>query len=180
MNLNRYTEKAQEAILAAQQLAERAGHPEVLPEHLLLALMNQPDGIVPAVLGKMNVDVARLAGSVEGLVSKLPRVQGGATPGLSSRVRTVFRNAEQEAERLKDEFTSTEHLLLALASESGRGLAGDLLKKDGVTKDAILQALAQVRGSQRVTDQNPEGKYQALERYGRDLTEVARKGSSIP
>jgi ATP-dependent Clp protease ATP-binding subunit ClpB len=180
MNLNRYTEKAQEAILAAQQLAERAGHPEVLPEHLLLALMNQPDGIVPAVLGKMNVDAARLASAVEGLVNKLPRVQGGATPGLSSRVRTVFRNAEQEAERLKDEFTSTEHLLLALASESGRGLAGDLLKKDGVTKDTILQALTQVRGSQRVTDQNPEGKYQALERYGRDLTEVARKGKLDP
>ncbi|HKW01256.1 MAG TPA: ATP-dependent chaperone ClpB [Vicinamibacterales bacterium] len=180
MNLNRYTEKAQEAVQAAQQLAERAGHPEMLPEHLLLALINQPDGIVPAVLGKMNVDAARLAGAVEGLVNKLPRVQGGATPGLSSRLRAVFRNAEHEAERLKDEFTSTEHLLLALASESGRGLAGDLLKKEGVTRDAILQALTQVRGSQRVTDQNPEGKYQALERYGRDLTEVARKGKLDP
>ena len=105
MNLNRYTEKAQEAVLAAQQLAEQAGHPELLPEHLLLALINQADGIVPAVLGKMNVDAARLASSVGALVNKLPRVQGGATPGLSSRVRGVFRSAEQEAERLKDEFT---------------------------------------------------------------------------
>jgi ATP-dependent Clp protease ATP-binding subunit ClpB len=180
MNLNRYTEKAQEAILAAQRLAEQAGHPEVLPEHLLLALIHQADGIVPAVLGKMNVDSARLGSALGALVNTLPRVEGGATPGMSSRVRTVFRSAEQEAERLKDAFTSTEHLLLALAAESGKGLSGDLLKKDGITKDAILQALTQVRGSQRVTDQNPEGKYQALERYGRDLTEVARKGKLDP
>ncbi|MFI5178339.1 MAG: ATP-dependent chaperone ClpB [Vicinamibacterales bacterium] len=180
MNLNRYTEKAQEAILAAQQLAEHAGHPEVLPEHVLLALIAQPDGIVPAVLGKMNIDAARVASTVQALVDKLPRVQGGAQPVLSSRVRNVFRAAEQEAERLKDEFTSTEHLLLALASESGRGPGADALKKAGVTKDAILHALTQVRGSQRVTDQTPEGKYQALERYGRDLTEVARKGKLDP
>jgi ATP-dependent Clp protease ATP-binding subunit ClpB len=180
MNLNRYTEKAQEAILAAQQLAEHAGHPEVLPEHVLLALIAQADGIVPAVLGKMSVDAARLSSAVQALVDKLPRVHGGAQPALSSRVRGVFRAAEQDAERLKDEFTSTEHLLLALASESGRGLGADLLKKAGVTKDAILQALTQVRGSQRVTDQTPEGKYQALERYGRDLTEVARKGKLDP
>jgi ATP-dependent Clp protease ATP-binding subunit ClpB len=180
MNLNRYTEKAQEAVLAAQRLAEEAGHPEIVPEHLLLALITQADGIVPAVLGKMNVNVDQLASSVKTLVDKLPRVQGGTTPGMSSRLRAVFRAAEGEAERLKDEFTSTEHLFLALAGESGRGLGADLLKKQDVTKDAILKALAQVRGSQRVTDQTPEGKYQALERYGRDLTEVARKNKLDP
>src|SRR4029079_8555867 len=110
------------------------------------------------------------------LVDRLPRVQGGSQPGPSARLRKIFTEAEQEAERLKDEFTSTEHLFLAIASESGRSPAADALKTRGVTKDAIFQALSSVRGSQRVTDQNPEGKYQALERYGRDLTEVARKG----
>ncbi len=180
MNLNRYTEKAQEAILAAQQLAERAGHAEVLPEHVLLALLGQAEGIVPAVLGKMNIDANQIARAVKALVDRLPHVQGGAQPSLSARVLTVFRHAEQEAERLKDEYTSTEHLFLALASDSARGLGGDILKQQGVTKDTILQALTQVRGSQRVTDQHPEGKYQALERYGRDLTEVARKGKLDP
>jgi ATP-dependent Clp protease ATP-binding subunit ClpB len=107
-------------------------------------------------------------------------VHGGAQPGLSPRLRAVLNAAEEEAARLKDEYTSTEHILLAIASETGRAPSAELLKKNGVTKDAILKALTAVRGSQRVTDQNPEGKYQALERYGRDLTEVARKGKLDP
>ncbi|HYN10649.1 MAG TPA: ATP-dependent chaperone ClpB [Vicinamibacterales bacterium] len=180
MNLNRYTEKAQEAVLGAQQLAERAGHPEVVPEHLLLALIAQRDGIVPALLGKMGIDESSLGPAVQGLVDKLPKVQGGSQPGLSARLRNVLNAAEQEAAGLKDEYTSTEHLFLALASEGGRAPAADTLKKRGVTRDSIFQALTSVRGSQRVTDQNPEGKYQALERYGRDLTEVARKGKLDP
>jgi ATP-dependent Clp protease ATP-binding subunit ClpB len=180
MNLNRYTEKAQEAVLGAQQLAERAGNPEIAPEHLLLALLAQPEGIVPAVLAKMNIDPTAIATAAQALANKLPKVQGGAQPALSARVRAIFTAAEQEAERLKDDFTSTEHLLLALASEGGRSAVGDLLRKRGVTRDAIFTALTAVRGSQRVTDQNPEGKYQALERYGRDLTEVARKGKLDP
>jgi ATP-dependent Clp protease ATP-binding subunit ClpB len=180
MNLNRYTEKAQEAVVGAQQLADRAGHPEVLPEHLLLALIAQRDGIVPALLAKMGVSESALTPDVEALVGKLPSVQGGAQPGLSSRLRKVLNAAEQEAERLKDEFTSTEHLFLAIAGEGGRAPSVDALKKRGVTKDSILQALTTVRGSQRVTDQNPEAKYQALERYGRDLTDVARKGKLDP
>ncbi len=180
MNLNKYTEKAQEAILAAQQLAERAGHPEMTPEHVLVALLQQRDGIVPAVLGKMNVDVAQTLAAAEALLAKLPRAQGGSAPGPSARLRTVTTAAEQLAERLKDEFTSTEHLLLAIASETGRSPAADALKQRGITTDGILKALTAVRGSQRVTDQNPEGKYQALERYGRDLTDVARKGKLDP
>jgi ATP-dependent Clp protease ATP-binding subunit ClpB len=180
MNLTRYTEKAQEAILGAQQLAERAGHPETLPEHLLLAMMAQTDGVVPAVLGKMQVDTAAFGPEIQGLVNKLPKVRGGAQPGISARLTKVLENAESEAETLKDEFTSTEHLLLAVASESGRSPAALALKSRGVTRDALLQALTSVRGSQRVTDQNPEAKYQALERYGRDLTEVARKGKLDP
>jgi len=180
MNLNRYTEKAQEAILGAQQLAERGGNPEVTPEHVLLALLTQRDGIVPAVLGKMNVPPDSLGPAVQALVDRLPKAQGGSQPGLSARLRSVLTSAEQEAERLKDEFTSTEHLFLAIAGEGGRAGAAQALKTRGVTKDAIFQALTAVRGSQRVTDQNPEGKYQALERYGRDLTEIARKGKLDP
>jgi ATP-dependent Clp protease ATP-binding subunit ClpB len=180
MDLNRYTQKAQEAILGAQRLAERGGHPEMLPEHLLLALVQQPEGVVPVVLGKMNIDAARTVPALEALLAKLPHVQGGAQPGLSARLRAVFTAAEQDAERLKDEFTSTKHLLLAIASEGGRAPAAAALKSLGANRDAILQALTTVRGSQRVTDQNPEGKYQALERYGRDLTEVARTGKLDP
>jgi len=180
MNLNRYTEKAQQAILASQQRAERDGHPEIAPEHLLSALLTQPDGIVPALLGKMQVNAQALIGGAEALLKALPRTQGGAQPGLSSRLRAVLTAAEQEAESLKDEYTSTEHLFVALANEGGRSASARLLAQNGVTKDAVFQALTQVRGSQRVTDQNPEGKYQALEKYGRDLTEAARKGKLDP
>jgi ATP-dependent Clp protease ATP-binding subunit ClpB len=180
MNLNRYTEKAQEAILTAQQVAERQGNPEITPEHLLLALIGQSDGVVPAVLGKLQIDSGRIQAAVQAALDKLPRVHGGAQAGVSARVRAVATAAEQEAERLKDDFTSTEHLLLAIASETGRAAAADALKQAGATKDAILKALAGVRGSQRVTDQNPEAKYQALERYGRDLTAVARSGKLDP
>jgi ATP-dependent Clp protease ATP-binding subunit ClpB len=180
VNLNKYTEKAQEAVVTTQQLAARQGHAEMLPEHLLSALLDQSEGIVPAVLGKMNIDPSVMSASAKALLGKLPKVQGGAEPGLSARLRKVFTAAEDETATLKDDFTSTEHLLVALASEGGRSPAADLLKKSGVTKDAVLAALVQVRGSQRVTDQNPEGKYQALERYGRDLTDAARKGKLDP
>ena len=149
MNLNRYTEKAQEAILAAQQLAERAGHPDVIPEHLLQTLITQPEGIATAVLSKMQVDLPAIRAASQALLDKLPAVQGGATPGLNARLRAVFQAAEDEAGRLKDEFTSTEHLLLALSASGGRSPAAELLKKHGVTHDAILAALAGVRGSQR-------------------------------
>jgi ATP-dependent Clp protease ATP-binding subunit ClpB len=180
MNLNKYTEKAQEAILAAQQLAERGGHAELTPEHLLLALVQQRDGIVPSVLGKMDVDPVRVQSAAEQLLTRLPRAQGGSAPGPSARFRTIAEGAEKLAERMKDEFTSTEHLFLAIASEPGRAPAAEALGRLGVNADTVLKALTSVRGSQRVTDQNPEGKYQALERYGRDLTAVARKGKLDP
>ncbi|MEI6245454.1 MAG: Clp protease N-terminal domain-containing protein, partial [Acidobacteriota bacterium] len=180
MNLSKYTEKAQEAVVTTQQLAERAGHAEMFPEHLLSALLDHADGIVPAVLGKMKIDPAAMSTATKALLAKLPKVQGGAQPDMSARLRRVFTAAEEETANLKDEFTSTEHLLVGLVGETGRSPAAELLKKSGVTKDAVLAALVQVRGSQRVTDQNPEGKYQALERYGRDLTEAARKGKLDP
>jgi ATP-dependent Clp protease ATP-binding subunit ClpB len=180
MNLNRLTEKAQEAVLAAQQLAERGNHPQLEPEHLLVALVEQRDGIVPALLRKMNLDPARVLAAARAELQKLPQAYGGAQPGLSPRFRAVADAAAAEAEHLKDDYVSTEHLLLALAAEPGRAPAARLLAQHGATRDALLSALAAVRGSQRVTDQHPEGKYQALERYGRDLTDLARRGKLDP
>jgi ATP-dependent Clp protease ATP-binding subunit ClpB len=180
MNINKYTEKAQEAILAAQQLAEREGHPEMLPEHLLLTLLEQKEGVVPEIVRKMNPDPMALAAAVRAELNRLPRAHGGSQVGLSQRLRQVATAAEQEAERLKDDYVSTEHLFIAIASEGGRSPASRLLQQRGITRDTILQAMTSVRGSARVTSQNPETTYQALERYGRDLTELARKGKLDP
>src|SRR3954465_4217793 len=180
MNINKYTEKAQEAILGAQQLADREGNPEILPEHLLLTLVEQREGIVPEIVRKINADPAAIAAAIRAELEKLPRAHGGAQPGLSARLRKVTDTAESEAERLKDEYVSTEHLFVAIASEGSRSPSVRLLEQRGITKDAILQAIASVRGSQRVTSQNPEGTYQSLERYGRDLTDLARKGKLDP
>jgi len=181
MNIQKYTEKGQEAIAAAQQLADREGHPEITPEHLLLSLVDQQGGIVPAILLKMNIQPASIASQVRAELGKNPHAHGGSQPGLSARLRQITSAAEAEAERLKDEYVSTEHLLLALAGESGRGGASArILQQAGATKDAVLKAMTSVRGSQRVTSQNPEGTYQSLEKYGRDLTELARKGKLDP
>ena len=180
MNINKYTEKAQEAILAAQQLADREGNPEIVPEHLLLTLVEQREGIVPEIIRKMNADPAAVAAAIRAELNKLPRAQGGSQPGLSARLRKVTDAAESEAERLKDEYVSTEHLFVAIASEGTRSPAARVLEQFRINKDAILQAMTSVRGSQRVTSQNPESTYQSLERYGRDLTELARKGKLDP
>jgi ATP-dependent Clp protease ATP-binding subunit ClpB len=180
MNINKYTEKAQEAVLGAQQLADREGHPEIFPEHLLLTLLEQREGIVPGLIRKLNEDPATLAAAVRAELNKQPRAHGGTQVALSPRLRRVADAAEQEAERLKDEYVSTEHLLLAIANEGGRASSAQILQGRGITKDKILQALTSVRGSQRVTSQNPEATYEALERYGRDLTELARKGKLDP
>jgi len=180
MNLNKYTEKAQEAVLAAQQLAEKLNHPQIEPEHLLFALVDQRGGVVPDVLRKMNLDPAAVLSSVQAELNKLPKAYGGAQPNLSPRLRTVTNAAEEEAARLQDEYTSTEHLLIAIASEAGRASAARILTQFGANRDRILATLAAVRGSQRVTDQNPEEKYQALERYGRDLTQLARDNKLDP
>jgi ATP-dependent Clp protease ATP-binding subunit ClpB len=180
MDINKYTEKAQQALLAAQQLADREGHAEILPEHLLLTLLEQKEGIVPEIVRKMNADPAALAAQVRAELGRLPRAHGGSQVGLSARLRKVTDAADQEAERLKDEYVSTEHLFLAIASEGGRSAATRVLDQRGINRDTILQALTSVRGSQRVTSQTPESTYQSLERYGRDLTELARKGKLDP
>jgi ATP-dependent Clp protease ATP-binding subunit ClpB len=180
MNLNKYTEKAQEAVLAAQQLAEQMSHAQIEPEHLLVALVEQREGVVPEVLRKTGVDPAGIARAARELLTKIPQAYGGAQPGISPRLKLVTDLAQAEAERLKDEFVSTEHLLIAIASETGRSPSARLLTERGLTRDKIFAALTSVRGSQRVTSQNPEGTYQALERYGRDLTELAKKNKLDP
>jgi ATP-dependent Clp protease ATP-binding subunit ClpB len=181
MDINKYTEKAREAVATAIELARQSNNPQLEPEHLLAALVEQREGIVPELLRKMNVDPAVVARGARELLKRLPQAYGGSEPGTSPRLKLVTDQAQAEADRLKDEYVSTEHLFIALADESGRSPGAQLLKQHGVTRDRILnEALKSVRGSQRVTSENPEGTYQALERYGRDLTELARKGKLDP
>jgi ATP-dependent Clp protease ATP-binding subunit ClpB len=180
MNLNKFTEKAQEAVLGAQQLAVENHHPQVDPEHLLVGLLEQAGGVVPSVLRKLNVDPQPIATVLREHLARLPRAHGGAEPNISPRLRVVFDAAQADAKSMQDEYVSTEHLLLGILSEPGKAVSTDQLKQRQVTRDKVLEALASVRGSQRVTDQNPENKYEALEKYGRDLTELARKGKLDP
>src|SRR5213594_1782850 len=179
MRIDRFTQKMQEALQAAQDVASQFNHQEIANEHFLSALLNQSDGITQPLLEKIGVPVTRLR---EGLASELahrPKVHGAAADlRLSNELRSVLDNAEKEMAKLKDEFTSAEHYLLALSAANVP--AAKILKDFGVTRDKLMQALQQVRGSQRVTDQNPEGKYQTLEKYGRDLTELARRGKIDP
>ena len=180
MNLNRLTEKAQEAVVAAQQLATRMNHSQIDPEHLLSALVTQQGGIVPSVLRKMQIDPASLARTLEADLAKRPKVHGGTDAGIGARLRAVVEAAEKEAEQLKDAYLSTEHFLLAIAGESTRTPAGIALQAVGATRDKVLETLVAVRGTQRVTDQSPEARYEALEKYGRDLTAAARDGKLDP
>jgi ATP-dependent Clp protease ATP-binding subunit ClpB len=180
MNLNKFTEKAQEALVGSQQLADEMNHAQVEAEHLLATLVEQPEGVVPEVLRKMGVEPRQISTAARALLARRPKVHGAGTPALAPRLGAIVEMAQAEAGRMKDEFVSTEHLLLALAAAGARDDAARILQQNGVTSDRVLEALASVRGSQRVTDQNPEGKYQALERYGRDLTELARKAKLDP
>jgi ATP-dependent Clp protease ATP-binding subunit ClpB len=180
MNINKYTEKAREAVAAAIELARERNNPQLEPEHLLVALIEQKEGIIPDLVRKMNADPAHLARAARELLSRIPSAYGGSEPGLSPRLNAVTTAAEAQASRMKDEFVSTEHLFIAIADEGGRSPAAQLLKQLGITRDTILQALTSVRGSQRVTTENPEGTYQALERYGRDLTKMAHEKKLDP
>jgi ATP-dependent Clp protease ATP-binding subunit ClpB len=179
MNINKFTEKAQEAVVAGQNLATELNHAEVTPEHLLVTLVEQTGGIVPSILRKLNLDPQRFAGDARALLKSMPQAYG-ADVRLSPRMKLIFDSAEAEAKRLQDEFVSTEHLFVALATEAGRSPGAQLLQRSGATKDAIYAAMTMVRGNQRVTSQNPESTYEALARYGRDLTELARKGKLDP
>ena len=179
MTLDTFTEKAQEAVVAARDLASKFHHAEVTPEHLLAALAEQQDGVVPSALRKLTVDPARMVADARKLLEALPKTYG-ADLRFSPRMKLIFDSAQAEAQRLQDQYVSTEHLLVALAAEAGRSPGAQLLQRSGATKDALYGALTQVRGNQRVTSQNPEATYEALARYGRDLTELARKGKLDP
>jgi ATP-dependent Clp protease ATP-binding subunit ClpB len=179
MRLDKFTVKSQEAIEAASQLAGQANQQEIAPEHLLAALLDQPEGVVIPLLQKMGANPALLKDRVEAEIRNIPKVYGGAAqPYLSNALNKLLQKAQAEAEKMKDEYVSGEHLLLALAEEPGKAL--QILKNSGINRDHILKALVDVRGSQRVTDQDPEGKYQALAKYSRDLTELARQGKLDP
>jgi ATP-dependent Clp protease ATP-binding subunit ClpB len=176
---DKFTLKSQEALQAAQAHAQAKSNPQVTPEHLLWALSEQKDGVVLPILQKLGVNLQILARDLAGAVERLPRLQGEAELHLSGALSKVLEIAFKEADQFKDEYVSTEHLLIALAGAKGEE-AGRLLQSLGVTKDAILKVLVSIRGSQKITDQNPEEKYQALQRYSRDLTELARKGKLDP
>ena len=175
---NKLTEKSQEALVAAQQLARENGHAQVDVEHLAAALVDQSGGIVPSVLSALNIAAPQLRAALEGELQRAPKVSGNVQVGASARLGRVLQQAQQEAKNLRDEYVSTEHLFLAMTDD--QGFTGDTLKRLGATRDRILEALQSVRGNQRVTDANPEGKYQALEKYGRDITDLARKGKLDP
>jgi ATP-dependent Clp protease ATP-binding subunit ClpB len=180
MRTDRFTQRATEAIVAAQQLAEGEGHPQLEVAHVLLVLAEQPDGVVPAVLDRVGAGPASVAQALRAELAKLPKVSGAAQQlQLSNEARRVLTDAHAVAERMRDEYVSTEHLLLA-AIEAGDSTAARIMAEAGVAPAAVLEALTQIRGNQRVTNENPEATYQALEKYGRDLTDAARKGKLDP
>jgi ATP-dependent Clp protease ATP-binding subunit ClpB len=172
------TTKSQEAIRAAVSLAERRGHPELVPEHLLQAIIEQDQGVGAPLLERAGVNLSTLGLDLKERLNGLPQVAGGGSPGIGRRASALFNAAEDEAKQLKDDFVSVEHFILAALSKDKE--LQPVLKKLGATHDKVLQALSQIRGSQRVTDQDPEGKFQALEKYTRDLTQAARRGKVDP
>jgi ATP-dependent Clp protease ATP-binding subunit ClpB len=179
MDINRFTEKAAEAFQTANQMALRLGHQQLEPEHLLLALLEQEPGLAVSILRKADVNTESLKAQVARDLEKLPRVSGsGDQVYLSGRLNRLVATAESEAKKFKDEYVSVEHMLLALVADSGA--AGRALKEVGVSRDRLMKALQEVRGHQRVTSQNPEATYESLERYGRDLTALARQGKLDP
>ena len=184
MDLNRLTQKSQEALHDAQTKALRFGHTEVDGEHLLLALIDQPEGLVPRLLSGMGVDVAQVRNDLESELGRRPSVRGpGAQPGqimVTQRLSRLLETAEREAKRLKDEYVSVEHLLLAIIEEGSSTGAGRVLHNHGLTRDRFLQELTKIRGNQRVTSAMPEVAYEALAKYGRDLVADARAGKLDP
>ncbi|HYL47053.1 MAG TPA: ATP-dependent chaperone ClpB [Candidatus Limnocylindrales bacterium] len=179
LQFDKLTVKAQEALQAAQEFAGRSGQQQIEPLHLLWALVAQGDGVVPPLLEKLGVAPARLAGEIQKQVDRLPKISGVSQQYMSPASNDVLERAFKEAQGLKDEYVSTEHILLAISSVD-RDPAGQLLARQGASHDAILQAMTAIRGSHRVTSQNPESTYRALEQYGRDLTELARRGKLDP
>src|SRR6266436_6553534 len=179
IRFDKLTLKGQEALQSAQSHAQEKGNPQVAPEHLLWALVEQKEGVVLPILQKLGVNLQTVARDLADLVAKLPKVQGQAEVQISPSLNRILEDAFKEADQFKDEYVSTEHLLIALSNAKSEPVSR-LLQSHGVTKDAILKVLVSIRGTQKITDQNPEEKYQALQRYSRDLTELARKGKLDP
>ena len=179
MRHDKLTLKAQEALVESGRLAGEHAHPQIEPEHLLQALLDQAEGVIPPVLSKLGVGREVLSAEMEKALARLPKVQGVGHRPISAALDALLEAAFRQADRLKDEYVSTEHLLLALVEAKGSATR-NILTSQGVDSDKILQALVDIRGSQRVTDANPEDKYQALQRYARDLTDLARKGKLDP
>ncbi|MDD5132269.1 MAG: Clp protease N-terminal domain-containing protein, partial [bacterium] len=175
MDLNKFTYKAQEALQEAQRRTTEAGQQHIEIEHLLAALLSQADGIVPLILQESGLDPSKLNQDVEATINKYPKVSGTGQIYISPALDRVLNQSLIEAQNLKDEFVSTEHILLAILSGKE-----SILKTRGMTREKALQALQKVRGGQQVTDQNPEVKYKALEKYSRDLTDLARRGKLDP
>ncbi|MBN1399754.1 MAG: ATP-dependent chaperone ClpB [Anaerolineae bacterium] len=179
MSLDRYTEKAQAAVLSARDLAQQYNHSQIDVEHLLQALLQQSDGVVPQILAALHISANELAATLERQLQSLPKAYGPVQRAISARLSEVLQAASGEAERMHDEYVSTEHLLLAIAAVA-KGKAGDVLRQVGLDRDRIYGALTSIRGSQRVTGQNPEATYQALDKYARDVTAAARQGKLDP
>jgi len=178
MRLDKFTLRAQEAIQAAIEMAERNQNQQVEPEHLLAAMLEQPEGIVRPILGKLGVNVQVVLNDVQAAIARFPRVEGGQQY-FSPRLSQVFTATQKQADKMQDEFNSTEHLLLAIVDEKD-GEAGKVLRQHGIKRDDLLKVIEQMRGGSRITDQNAEQNYQALSKYARDLTELARKGKLDP
>jgi ATP-dependent Clp protease ATP-binding subunit ClpB len=178
MRLDKVTLRGQEAIQSAIELAEKNQHQQVEPEHLLVAMLEQPEGIVRPILGKLGANVAVILNDTQAAVARFPRVQGGQQY-FSNRMTQIFTASQTQADKMQDEFISTEHLLLAIAEEKD-GDAGKILRQHGVNRDDLFKVIEQMRGGARITDQNAEQNYQALSKYARDLTEQARKGKLDP
>ncbi|MCP4549685.1 MAG: AAA family ATPase, partial [bacterium] len=177
MNLNRFTQRSMDAIAYAQQMAQAEQHPQMTPEHLLMALIKQEEGLVPQVIKKMGADLDRITTEVEDALNLLPKQSGGQLYP-SQELSQVFFRAEAQLKQFKDEYVSVEHLLLAMLEVKSK--AQEILKSNGVKRDVLIKTLASIRGSSRVTDQDPESKYAALEKYSRDLTQIAREGKLDP
>src|SRR5712691_250389 len=178
MRLDKFTLRGQEAIQAAIELAERNQNQQVEPEHLLAAMLEQPEGIVRPILGKLDVNVQVVSNDVQAAIARFPRVQGGQQY-FSPRLSQIFTASQKQADSMQDEFISTEHLLLAVADEKD-GQSGTILRQHGVNREDLLKVIEQMRGGSRITDQNAEVNYQALSKYARDLTDLARQGKLDP
>ena len=180
MNIDKYTQNAQQVVLECQNIATSMGHQMVDGEHVHLALLTQKDGLIPTLIKGMGIDPDRVTKDVQAEVDKLPKVSGNAdTMYGTRRFNNIFVNAEKIAEQFTDEYVSVEHIYLAIIAESGTPSA-KIMTRYGITREKFLEALSSVRGNQRITSQNPEDNYEALAKYGRDLVDMAREGKLDP